>query len=110
MAKPDPADAAPADPDPVLEEQVEIAAGATVLAAPRTDPVPTPALYGFEEEPSRESNNVHPGDDLPAPPPSIVNESPAPGVFVGVGISHIATGGVEWLVDETTGFITGPAT
>lgn len=41
------------------------------------------------------------------PDPTIENTDPAPGVFVGIGVSGIQTGDDVWLVDEETGVITG---
>ena len=65
-------------------------------------------LYGFDEEPTKESNNVLDEPDVPFVAP-LGGGEPEPGLFVGLGVTHVSKGGSEWFVDPDTGCVTGPA-
>lgn len=68
------------------------------------DPGPPP-LYGFEQEPPKDSSIL-----LDEPDPEPAPEEPVSGVgaFVGFGVEQVSRADGEWLVDPETGCITKP--
>lgn len=64
-----------------------------------------PPLYGFEEEPPKDSSILL---DEPDPAPPTDDPIEVIGSFVGFGVEQVSRADGEWLVDPATGRITGP--